>query len=209
MARKKSEALRVEALEIFSSRGGILTTGEALAAGIHPRLLYELRNNGKIERLERGLYALSGLPGIGQPDLVTVAKKVPKGVICLISALHFHHLTVQIPRHVDIALPKDQTAPVIGHPPTRFYWYSERAYTLGIERHDLSGTEVLIYSREKSIVDCFRHRNKLGIDIAIEALKTCWENGLLDLNLLADYAEKLKMANVLQPYIEAVIHDQS
>jgi len=209
MAGKKSEVLRKEALEIFASRGGILRTGEAVAAGIHPRLLYELRDSGKIERLERGLYGLAGLPGVGHPDLITVAKMVPSGVICLTSALYFHHLTVQIPRHVDVAVPKSYKPIALHHPPTRFYWYSDKSYELGIEKHELSGTEVKVYSREKTIVDCFKHRNKVGVNVAIEALKTCWESGFLDLNLLTEYAKELRMAKVLQPYIEAMIHDQS
>lgn len=209
MARHKSELIRNEALAVFKTLGGIIRTSEALQAGIHPRVLYELRDMGQIEQLERGLFGLTNLPEVEYPDLVIVSKKVPGGVICLISALYFHRLTVQIPRWVDVAVPQKYRPPVITYPPVHFHWYSERVLETGVELHDFNGAPVLIYSPEKTIVDCFRLRRKIGIDVAIEALKTYWHERQINLDLLWKLAKVSRMQRIMKPYLESVMHDQS
>jgi hypothetical protein len=243
MTRKKSQTIRNKALDIFRTHGGVLKTSEALNAGIHPRILYELRDTGQIEQLTKGVYALPGLPGIDQPDFVTVSKKVPSGVICLLSALYFHELTVQIPRWVDVAVRQTYHPPVISHPPVHFHWFSDAVFESGVEQYDLrldgEGSErgggwgcgsasgagdvegagdgsggnnpmrIKIYSPEKSIVDCFRLRQKVGIDVALEALKTYWLRGKADITLLRELAQVSRVLKIMTPYIESVIHDQS
>lgn len=209
MARKKSQYIRNQALEIFRIHGGVLKTSEAITAGIHPRILYELRDTGQIETLMKGVYALPGLPGINQPDLVAVTKKAPSGVICLLSALYFHELTVQIPRWVDIAIRSSYHQPKISHPPVHFHWFSDEVFETGIELHDLGGIEVKVYSQEKSIVDCFRLRGKVGVDVAVEALKNYWAQRKTDISLLRQLAETSRVLKIMTPYIESVIHGQS
>ena len=109
------------AIEIFRAHQGVLRTGEALELGIHPRDLYRLRDEGLIEALSRGVYRLTELPPLSDPDLVTVALRVPRAIVCLISALAFHELTEQVPHEVQIALPRDTKTPVLDHPPIRVF----------------------------------------------------------------------------------------
>ena len=209
MPRRRSQHIREEALRLFQVHGGVLRTSEAIAAGIHPRILYELKDEGHIEKIAKGVYALPGLPGINQPDFVVIAKKVPSGIICLVSALYFHELTVQIPRCVDVAVRQSYHPPSISYPPVQFHWFSNTVFEAGIEEHDIGGIDVKVYSQEKSIVDCFRLRSKVGVDVAVEALKTYWRQGRTDIDLLRRLAKASRVLRVMTPYIETVIHDQS
>ena len=161
----------VKTRDLFRRHGGVLRTNEALRLGIHPRTLYRMRENGDLDQLTRGLYRLSGLPKLSDPDLVTVSLKVPKAVICLISALALHDLTTQVPHHVYIALPRGTEPPRIPYPPLRISWFAESAYREGIETRKSDGIAVRVYSAEKTIADCFKYRNKIGLDVPLEALK--------------------------------------
>jgi predicted transcriptional regulator of viral defense system len=206
---KKKPQIREETLELFRSRGGILKFSEALQNGIDPRILKELLKEGSIEKCERGLYVLKNFEGISQPDLVIIAKKIPKGVICLLSSLHFHHLTLQIPRQVDIALEHSDKIKRISHPPVKFYWFSKKYYELGIEKHNLDGVEIKVYCPEKTIVDCFRFPKKIPLSVSIEALKTAYYENKLDINKLLRFAETERVLNTMKPYLETIIHEQS
>lgn len=209
MARAKSQDIRNMAIEIFKSHGGMLKTSEAISAGIHPRILYELCESGVVSQIHRGLYALSDLPDINEPDFITVIKKVPDGVICLISAIYFHHLTVQIPRWIDVAVPRAYKAPLFDNPPVHFHWFSDTGFNSGIERHNFNGIEVQIYSPEKSIVDCFRLRKKIGNDVALEALTTYLKQKKINLKQLRKLAKESRVTHIMEPYIEALTYDQS
>lgn len=162
------------AIRIFQKHQGILKTNESRTFGIHSRTLYSMRDQGIIEQIGRGLFHLTESPSLSNIDLVTVAKQVQKGVICLISALDFYGLTTQIPHFVDIAYRRDWRAPKIEYPPIKIFRYSEVSYHLGIKYHLVDGISVAIYSPEKTIVDCFKFRNKIGLNVAIEALKNYW-----------------------------------
>jgi len=177
--------------------------------GIHPRTLYELRDSGQLEQMMKGMYALPNLPGIDQPDFVAIVKKVPTGVICLISALYFHELTVQIPRWVDVAVRQSYHPPKIPHPPVQFHWFSDNVFESGVESLNIGGVTVKIYSQEKSIVDSFRLRRKVGTDVAVEALKAYWKKGQTDMILLENLARESRVLKIMTPYIESIIHDQS
>jgi len=206
---EKSKSIRNKAVEIFKLHGGILRSSEAIKEGVHPRILYELCELGIIEKLQRGLYALTNMPDIEDPDLVTISKKIPDGIICLISALYFHRLTVQIPRWVDVAVKRKYVPPKITHPPIQIHWFSDKFYKAGIEKHNFGGAEIKIYSREKSIIDCFRLRRKVGIEIAIEALKEYLKQDNININLLLDFAKESRVIRVLEPYLQALTYDQS
>lgn len=209
MARKKNAEIKKKALKIFKLHGGIMRSSDAIKQGIHPRTLYALRDAGFLEQIQKGLYCLPGLPGHTQPDLITIARKVPTGVICLISALFFHGLTTQIPHFVYLAVKKGYRPPKIDYPPTHFYWFSNPIFNVGIETHKLGGVTVRCYSKEKTIVDCFRFRNKIGIDVAIEALKKYWQQGKPKLNLITKFAKTGRIAKSIKPYIESVINESS
>ena len=159
------------ALTIFRQHPGALHASQAIRLGIAPRTLYALRDVGQLVELSRGLFQLPETPLRANADLVQVAMRVPKGVICLVSALAFHSLTTQIPHAVYLALPLDAEKPRLTYPPLRLFWLSAPVYSAGVEQHVLDGVTVRMYSREKTIADCFKFRNKIGLEIALEALK--------------------------------------
>jgi predicted transcriptional regulator of viral defense system len=202
--RQKTDALS-RARSLFRRHGGVLRTKDALRLGIHPETLYKLRNTGELARLGRGLYRLSDLPPLGNPDLVTVAMKVPSSVICLISALAFHELTTQIPHEVYLALPRGAEPPRLDHPPIRVFWFTKRVFEFGLEAHKLDGVQVRIYSPEKTVADCFKYRNKIGLDTAREALKLYLERGKKKLDALLEAAEVCRVSKVMRPYLEALV----
>jgi len=156
-----------KAANIFKKHGGILRTSQALKAGIHPETLY----SGEIEVISRGVFRLSDIPPVGNPDLVTIATRVPNGVICIISALSFYELTTQIPHEVHVALQRGAEEPRLDYPPIRTYRFTGEAFTAGVDIHDLDGVSVRIYSPEKTFADCFKFRNKIGLDTVIEAIR--------------------------------------
>jgi len=137
------------AVNIFKIHGGILRTAQALRAGIHPGTLYAMRDSGVLEVISRGVFRLSENPPLDNPDLVTVATRIPSGVICLISALAFYELTTQIPHEVHIALPRGAEEPRLNYPPIKTYRFTGEAFTAGVDIHDLDGVSVRIYSRTR------------------------------------------------------------
>jgi len=167
------------------------------------------RDAGVLDRLERGLYRLADLPLLSEPDLVTVAHKIPQGVICLISALGFHKITTQIPHAVYVALKRGAERPRLHYPPTRVFWFSGEAFTSGVEhtsgveQHHVDGTLVRVYSIEKTLADCFKYRNKIGMDVALEALKQYLGKKGPRLKVLNEYARVCRVEKVMRPYIEA------
>lgn len=194
-----------DAERVFRERGGTLRTWAALEAGIHPRTLYALRDAGRIERLARGLYRLTDAEPSANPDLLTVAGRVPAGVVCLISALAFHQITTQIPHEIDLAVPKGAWTPRLDHPPLRVYRFSGKAMTDGIETHDVGGVSVRVFSPEKTLADCFKFRHKIGVDVAIEALRMYWRRGRADVAALTRFAEIDRVSVVMRPYLEAML----
>jgi len=193
------------AKKVFRDRGGVLKTGEALSAGIHPRILYEMERRGILEKLARGLFRLADMPPLGNQDLVSVALKVPNGVICLISALAYHEITTQIPHEVYLALNRGAGPPRLAHPPIRVFWFTGQAFTEGIESDRLDGVQVRIYSPEKTIADCFKYRNKIGLDTAIEAVKLYRKRKHFKLDDLMGFARVCRVEKIIRPYLEALL----
>jgi predicted transcriptional regulator of viral defense system len=204
MARQDDKRFQT-ATRIFRRHGGILSTGEALGYGIHQRTLYELRDAGTVERLERGLYRLADLPPLSDPDLVTAARKVPQGVVCLISALHFHNITTQIPHAVSIALSRGSERPRLDFPPLKVHWFSGEAFTAGVEEHSIDKTTVRVYGPEKTLADCFKYRNKIGMDSVREAVDLYRERKRLDRRKLIHFARMCRVEAVMKPYLEALL----
>jgi predicted transcriptional regulator of viral defense system len=192
------------AVEIFKKHGGILQTSMALGKGIHPRTLYGMRDDGIIERLCQGTYRLSDLPPLSNPDLTTVSLKIPKGVICLISALSFHEITTEIPHAIYVAIQRRSKCPQIDYPPVRVFQFSGKAFSEGIQTHRIDGKEVKIYCPEKTIVDCFKYRNKIGMNVPLEALKFYWKRKRPDLSKLLHFASICRVSNIMRPYLETL-----
>ena len=205
MTRSSNDDSHKRALDTFRKHGGILRTKDALRAGIHPRTLYALRDDGSIERLSRGLYRLTSAVPLGNPDLVAVALRAPEGVICLISALAFHELTTQIPHEVYLAIARGAEPPRFDYPPVRTFWFSGASFSEGIETHRLDGAPVRIYSREKTIADCFRYRNKIGLDTCLESLRFYKQQRRVDVDALLRFARVRRVSRVLTPYLEAIL----
>ena len=193
-----------KAEKVFRKHGGILRTAQALAEGIHPRTLYELRDQGRVLPLNRGLYRLADLPPLGNPDLATIAVCLPSAVICLISALSFHGITTQIPHQVDIALPRGTKSPKLTFPPLRIFRFSPSTFGKGIETRTVDKVKVRIYSPARTVVDCFKFRNRIGIDVAVEALRLCRQRRVATIGEILTYARLLRMERVMTPYLEAM-----
>jgi len=191
-----------EATTIFRENGGILRMSEAVEAGISRKTLYAMRDDGVLEVLSRGLYRLASLPGLEAPDLVAVAARIPNAVICLISALAYHELTTQIPRSVDVALRRGTERPRIDYPPVNVYWFSDKPYLAGIETHRIDGMEVRMYCAEKSIADAFKYRNKLGLDVALEALDQWRSRKNAKVERLLEFARICRVERVVRPYLD-------
>ena len=204
--RKRAARSKLEEAEaLFREHGGTLRTGQALALGVHPRTLYAMRDAGTIEPLSRGLYRLAGLPPLGNPDLVGVSLRAPDAVVCLVSALAFHEITTQIPHEVYIALRRGAYPPDLDHPPLRVFWFTGPAYTEGAESHSIDGAPVRIYGPEKTLADCFKYRNKIGMDTVLEALRLYRQRGRMDVDGLVRFARICRVEKIMRPYLEAVL----
>lgn len=191
--------------EIFRKHGGQLRMSKALACGLTRYTLYALRDRGVVEQITRGIYRLRELPPLGNPDLAIVSLRFPKAVVCLVSALAWHGITTQIPHVVSVAVPKDSRTPVLNYPPIKVHKFSHEAYGAGIEVHLLDGAPVKIYNPEKTLADCFKYRNKIGMDIVIEALKLHKARNGLDLGELLKYARICRVEKVMRPYLEVIL----
>jgi predicted transcriptional regulator of viral defense system len=187
----------------FRQNGGILRTSEILNLGIHPRTLYQMRESGELVELSRGVYRLAELPELENSDLVAVSKRVPNGVFCLVSALSFHNLTSEIPHEVYLAIPQGKEKPNIDYPPTRVFNFSSDSFASGIEEHSFDGNLIKVYSPEKTIADCFKFRNKIGLDVAIAGLKLCLANKCSRTKIL-EFARVCRVEKVIRPYLEAI-----
>jgi predicted transcriptional regulator of viral defense system len=189
---------------IFRENGGTLSTMKAIRMGIHPENLYAMRDSKVLDQLGRGIYRLSNMPPLANPDLVAVMLKAPESVLCLISALAFHELTTQIPHDIYIAVKRGTWVPKIDNPPIRAFRFSGKAFSEGIEEHGMDGVNVRVYSREKTLADCFKYRYVVGLDTTLEALRTYWRKRGTKVDDLIKYAKICRVDNVMKPYLEAV-----
>jgi predicted transcriptional regulator of viral defense system len=194
-----------KALDAIREMGGTVRTIDAIQAGIHPRTLYQLRDSGELEVLSRGVYRLMDQDQLSNPDLVIIAKRAPQAVIFLISALAYHDITTQIPHTVSIALPKGAETPRIDHPPISVHRFSEAALKEGLETHQIDGVAINIYCPEKTLADCFKFRNKLGMDIVLEALKLYKARKKFNIEKLIIYARVCRVEKIMRPYLEAIL----
>jgi predicted transcriptional regulator of viral defense system len=194
-----------KARKLIKQNNGIIRTSEALKAGIHRRTLYELRDTGELEQISRGIYRLAEQKPISNPDLITVAARFPKAVVCLVSALSYHDITTQIPHAVSIAIEKGAESPRIDYPPVSVHRFSGYSLTEGIEEKKIDGVTVRIYNPEKTLADCFKFRNKIGMDVVLEALKFYRERKKIRLDELMRYARICRVEKVMKPYLEATI----
>jgi len=192
------------ALQVFE-KNKVMRSAEIFAQGIQPRTLYQMRDDGLVVQEGRGLYRLAEEQLWSDPDLTLVSLRIPKGVVCLISALYFHRLTTQIPHEVYIALPKDSEKPRIQYPPTRFFWISPEPFKAGIETHTIDNVDIKVYSVAKTIADCFKFRNKIGMDVALEALREGLRYKRCTPEEILRFARINRVERVILPYVEALL----
>jgi predicted transcriptional regulator of viral defense system len=189
----------------FRKRSGMLRLADALRAGINRGTIARMLEKGILERLSRGLYRLTDSEPLPSPDLAVVAAKVPQGVICLISALSFHELTTQIPHEIYVAIPRASEPPRIEHPPIRSFRFSGKAFSEGIETHRLGPIIAKIYSREKTLADCFKYRSQIGLDTCLEAVRFYQRQKKYKVDVLLHFADVCRVKKVMQPYLEAIL----
>lgn len=184
---------------------GLLRTRDVDSAGAPRALLARLTHDGRLVRIGRGLYALPDRRPSEHDSLAEVSAKSSTGVICLISALRFHELTTQQSSEIWLAVPHKAPPPRIAYPPLRIVRMSGAAMAQGIDEIDVAGTTVRVFCVAKTVADCFKFRNKVGLDVALEALRESWQGRRVSMDELWRYAEICRVANVMQPYMESLV----
>jgi predicted transcriptional regulator of viral defense system len=190
----------------LASQQGLLRASQLRALGIGRVVLTRLTASGQLERVGRGVYRLSDAQGAEHESLATIAVKVPQAVFCLLTALQIHELTTQLPRQVWIAMPQGSHTPKMDYPPVKMVQFSGEAYAQGIEVVRVEQIELRVYGVAKTIADCFKHRSKVGLDVAIEALREALAANKTNANDLWRFAKICRVANVMRPYLETLGH---
>ena len=193
-----------ERLLQLAQQKGLLRPSDLAALGIPRVYLTRLTAGGKLVKAGRGLYRLAETSLSESESLAIVAARAPQAVFCLLTALQFHGLTTQLPRQVWIALPQGSHAPKMDYPPVKLIQYTGDAFTQAIETHRIDQVDIRVYSVAKTVADCFKHRNKIGLDVALEALKDARSQKKASADDLWRYAKICRVANVMRPYLEAV-----
>ena len=181
---------------------GILRPSDLDSIGVPRVVLTRMTSAGLLEKVSRGLYRLPHSASSEYESLTTVAKRSPKAIFCLFTALQFHELTTQLPRQVWIAMPRGSHQPKIDYPPIKMVQFSGEAYSAGIEQVEYDQIQIRVYSMAKTIADCFKHRNTIGIDIALEALRDARAKDV-SADELWRYAKICRVTNIMRPYLEA------
>ncbi len=189
----------------LAHRQRLLSAADLRSHGWSPQLLLKLHRTGRLQRVTRGLYSLPGSEITEHQSLVEVCRRVPKAVVCLLSALQFHEIGTQLPHEVWIALPEATQTPAIDYPALRIARLRGKAYSEGIENIVKDGSTIRVYSLAKTITDCFKFRHKVGLDVALEALKEAWRQRKLNIDDVTHCAKINRVAQVMQPYLEAVV----
>lgn len=190
---------------LFTQHGGQLHLSQALAAGISRTYFYNMRDRGIIQEITRGVYRLSALPPLSHPDFFIVSLRFPKSVICLLSALAFHKLTTHIPHAVNLAVQWKTRLPQLDFPPIQAHRFNDVSFAAGIEIHTIDNVPVKIYDQEKTLVDCFKFRNKIGMDVVLEALKNYKKNSVINTNKMMSYAKFCRVDTIMAPYLESIL----
>jgi predicted transcriptional regulator of viral defense system len=187
----------------LARRSGMVRVRDLLEHGLHPESLRRLCARGLLVRAARGLYVPADASPTENRTLAEVCKRVPHGVVCLLSALRFHDLTTQLPHEVWLAVERHAWRPKEGGVPLRVIRPSGLAFTFGVEEHRVEGVPVKVYSPAKTVADCFKYRNKVGRDVALEALRDCRRLRKATPDELWQAARVCRVANVMRPYLEA------
>ena len=189
----------------LAKKQDVVTRQDVVRAGIHTQTLSRLVDAGKLERIARGQYRLPDRPLTEHHGFAVAARAVPRGVICLLSALSFHGIGTQLPSQVWMALDRRARRPQVRFPPLRIVRFTGDALNRGVELHRIEGQDVPIYGVAKTLADAFKFRNKIGIDVALEALREAWRERRFTMEELERYARICRVERVMRPYLEALV----
>lgn len=184
---------------------GMIRAKDLEAVGISRNYLYRMHKQGLLERSAAGLYTLPRAPVTENTSLAEVAKRLPHAVVCLVSALSYHGITTQIPHEIWLSLPRGSWRPKMEYPPLNLTYVSDPAYSFGIQEHVIDRVMVKIYSPSKTVADCFKFRNKVGLDVAIEALREAWRSRKVTMDELVEAAGIDRVSKIMRPYMEATV----
>ena len=184
---------------------GIIRAEDVEAVGISRNYLYRMHKEGLLDKSAVGLYTLPEPPVTENSSLAEVAKRLPHAVVCLISALSYHGITTQIPHEIWLTIPRGSWRPKVEYPPLNLTYVSGPAYSFGIREHAINGVAVKIYSPAKTVADCFKFRNKVGLDVAIEALREAWRSRKVTMDELLEAAEIDRVSKIMRPYLDATV----
>jgi len=198
------ETSRERALLRLLERQGLARPKDLEARGITRAHLSRLVGDGLVRRESRGIYVLAEHAPTAEHTLAQVAKRVPEGVFCLLTALRLHGLTTQSPAEVWVALPEKARRPRLDYPRLRIARFTGEALTEGIEERRVEGVTLRVYSAAKTVADCFKYRNKIGLDVALEALRDAWNGKRMTSDEIWHYAKIDRVANVMRPYLESL-----
>ena len=201
---KQAPQAPLQSILQYIGEHGIVRARDIEALGLPREYLIRLYRQGKLNRPTRGIYTLPDADVTEHHSYAEVTKRVPQATVCLLSALVFHEITTQNPASVWIALPKGARRPVLASPSLRIVRLSGPSLTEGIDKHQVEGVTVRVYSAAKTVADCFKFRNKIGLDVTIEALKDCLRQKKASVNEIYRYAKVCRVSNVIRPYMEAL-----
>jgi len=205
MARRDTSDPATLALRHLRAVKGVFRSRQARQLGIRAEMLRQLRDQGHVDQLSRGVYRLTSLPAPANPDLLVVAARIPQAVLCLISALSFHGITDEIAHVVYIALPRGAEQPRLDHPPLHVVRLRPMTFQAGIELHRQDGVDLRVYSPAKTVADCFRFRRQVGLEVAMKALKELRRRRGFDPEELLHFARISRVERVVRPYLEAIL----
>ncbi len=192
------------ALRAFRDKGGTLRTRDLIALGVHTDALYALRESGRVIELDRGLYRLAEIAEAEHPDFAVVAARAPDAALCLISALSYHGITTQIPSSVHLAVPRGSYHRIKLSIPVTVYRFDPKTFQEGLETHRIGGMPLKVYGIARTVVDCFKFRNKIGLDVALEALRLARQRKRVQNRDLLRYARLLRVEKPMSPYLQAI-----
>lgn len=195
---------RTDQILEMAKEKGIVSAKDVTKAGISRSYLPRLCKEGLLVRSMPGLYMLPDAPLTEHINLIQIAKKIPEAVVCLISALSFYEITTQLPSEIWIAIPRNSSRPQIKYPPLNLTFLSKVPYSFGIEEHNINGVTVKVYSLAKTVADCFKFRSKVGLDVAIEAMKEALSARKVTVDELVQAARINRVFQVMRPYLEAI-----
>ena len=198
---------RMEIITRLARRQAVIRPRDLDKYEIPRTYLRRLTDRGVLKRVGRGLYMLADTDVSQHHSLAEACKRIPKGVVCLLSALQFHELTTQSPHEIWLAVNRDECnwVPRVNYPPVRILKFSATSAREGIEKHKVQGVPVRVYNPAKTVADCFKYRNKIGLDVALEALRDSWKQKKASMDEFWKYAQICRVSNVMRPYLESLV----